>query len=203
MSNFSFSHSLFKRLLLQTHKNEGLVGKGLTHFHTIPHFDALKVYSCRNIVRKGEIACNKQFLLFSQHSLPYMVIIFHFKCTLKCRLQFILIWTSLKFCCLVMGQGCKSKCCSNGLPDRAQVISWQGYLKIRTLTSSCQSLVTRTIIDARFRSLPVGLWYQPQYWQICVQFFGSGLCQIVVDKVPSSSLHKEPIDVTSVFRGFF
>ena len=41
-----------------------------------------------NIVRKGEIACNKQFLLFSQCFLPYMTLIFHFKCTLKCRLQF-------------------------------------------------------------------------------------------------------------------
>ena len=36
-----------------------------------------------NIVRKAEIACNKQFLLFSQGFLPYMVLIFHFKCTLK------------------------------------------------------------------------------------------------------------------------
>ena len=29
-----------------------------------------------NIVRKGEIACNKQFLLFSQCFLPYMALIF-------------------------------------------------------------------------------------------------------------------------------
>ena len=29
-SNFSFSHSVFKRLVLQTHKNQGLFGKGLT-----------------------------------------------------------------------------------------------------------------------------------------------------------------------------
>ena len=28
-SNFSFSHSVFKRLVLQTHKNQGLFGKGL------------------------------------------------------------------------------------------------------------------------------------------------------------------------------
>ena len=55
------------------------------------------------IVRKGEIACIKQFLLFSQCFLPYMILIFHFKCTLKCCLQFVSIWTSLKFCRLVMG----------------------------------------------------------------------------------------------------
>ena len=37
-----------------------------------------------NIVRKGEIACNNLFLLFSVCFLPY---IFHFRCTLKCCLQ--------------------------------------------------------------------------------------------------------------------
>ena len=34
-----------------------------------------------NIVWKGEIACNKQFLLFSQCFLSYIALIFHFKCT--------------------------------------------------------------------------------------------------------------------------
>ena len=29
ISNFSFSHDAFKRLVLQTHKNQGLFGKGL------------------------------------------------------------------------------------------------------------------------------------------------------------------------------
>ena len=33
-SNFSFSHSVFKRLVLQTRKNQGLFGKGLTHYQT-------------------------------------------------------------------------------------------------------------------------------------------------------------------------
>ena len=36
--------------------------------------------------KKGEIAYNKQFLRFSQCFLPCMVLIFYFKCTLKCRL---------------------------------------------------------------------------------------------------------------------
>ena len=45
-------------------------GNGLTHYHTMPHFDALKIFSCGNIVRKGEIACNKQFLPFSQCFYP-------------------------------------------------------------------------------------------------------------------------------------
>ena len=55
-----------------------------------------------NIVRKREIACNKQFLLLSQCFLSHMVLIFHFKCILKCHLQFVSIWTSLKFCHLVL-----------------------------------------------------------------------------------------------------
>ena len=37
-----------------------------------------------NIERKGEIACNKQFLLFSQCFLPYLALTFYFKCFLKC-----------------------------------------------------------------------------------------------------------------------
>ena len=69
----------------------------------MPHFDALKIYSCGKIVRKGEIACNKQFLLFLQCFLPFMALIFHFKYTLKCRLQFVSIWTSLQLCRLLMG----------------------------------------------------------------------------------------------------
>ena len=56
-----------------------------------------------NIVRKGEIACNKQFLLFLQCFLHYRALILRFKCTLKFRLQVVSIWTSLKSCCLVMG----------------------------------------------------------------------------------------------------
>ena len=37
-----------------------------------------------NIVRKGEIACDKQFILFLQCFLSCMTLIFHFKWTLEC-----------------------------------------------------------------------------------------------------------------------
>ena len=33
-----------------------------------------------------------------------MVLIFYPKCTSKCHLQFVSVWTSLKFCCLVMSE---------------------------------------------------------------------------------------------------
>ena len=63
---------------------------GLTHYHTIPHFDVPKIcIAVENIARKGEIACYKQFLLFPQRFPPCMVLIFYFKCTLKYRLQFV------------------------------------------------------------------------------------------------------------------
>ena len=53
----------------------------LIHYHTILHFDTLKIYSCGKHYEKGEIACNKLFLLFSQCFLTYMALIFHLKCT--------------------------------------------------------------------------------------------------------------------------
>ena len=53
-------------------------------------------------MKRGEIAYFKQFLIFSSF-LPYMALIFHLKCTLKCRRRFVSTWTSLKFYHLVMG----------------------------------------------------------------------------------------------------
>ena len=51
-------------------------------FHPLPHnttFWHTKAFiAVETFVRKGEIACNKQFFLFSQCFLPYMELIFHF-----------------------------------------------------------------------------------------------------------------------------
>ena len=55
------------------------------------------LFRVENIVRKGEIACYKQFLLFSQcFCTLYGTFFFfvYFKCILKC-LQSVSIWTSL------------------------------------------------------------------------------------------------------------
>ena len=51
-SNFSLSHSVFKRLVLQTCKNQGLFGKGLTYYHTMPHFDTLQICNCEKHCEK-------------------------------------------------------------------------------------------------------------------------------------------------------
>ena len=82
-NNFFFSHRVFKILVQQTRINQGLFGKGLTHYHTMHILTHQRYVAVENILRKGEIACNRQFLLFSQCFLHYMALIFHFKCTLK------------------------------------------------------------------------------------------------------------------------
>ena len=52
---------------------------------------------------------NEKLLVTSNYSFShnmfyqYIAHIFHFKRTFKYCLQFVSIWTSLKFCCLVMG----------------------------------------------------------------------------------------------------
>ena len=58
MSNFSFSHSVFKRLVLQTRKNQGLFGKGLTlsQKNLSYVFTGLQYKSFENSVAEGETA---------------------------------------------------------------------------------------------------------------------------------------------------
>ena len=83
-SNFSFSHSVFKRLVLQTPENLGLVGKGLKPFSKQQILDSSKLEDfadesfnfdessrkfskkVENTVGKGEIARHEQLLLFPQ-----------------------------------------------------------------------------------------------------------------------------------------
>ena len=90
LENYSFTSikETHKMPLITLHCSRSRDSKRpFTHYQ--PHFDAIKTYSCQKHGEKGEIACNKQFLLFSQCFLPCMALIFHFKCTLKCRLQFV------------------------------------------------------------------------------------------------------------------
>ena len=80
-----------KRLLLQTCKNKGLFGKGLriheNYCLTINLTLGKKPFE--NIVGKEDNSGDKHFLLFSEYCLPYMALIFHFRYTLKCCLQFV------------------------------------------------------------------------------------------------------------------
>ena len=65
-----FFHSVFKRLALHTHKNQGLFGKGLILSQIRPGFYMSAIQVFENTVGKGEIACNEQFLFFLQCFLP-------------------------------------------------------------------------------------------------------------------------------------
>ena len=47
-------------------------------------------------MRKGEIACNEEFLLFSQCFLPYMTLIFHFKYTFTLSQSIIFYSSKMK-----------------------------------------------------------------------------------------------------------
>ena len=109
-----------------------------------------------NIVRKGEIACIKQFLHFSQCFLPYVVLIFHFKCTLKCCLRFVSIWTSLKFRRHVMGQIClfygrkhqgkKRKCwLTSGKEEKMLVISSFSHNVFKASSSGSPNPIAQSV----------------------------------------------------------
>ena len=86
-SNFSFSHNVFKRLVLQTCKNQGFLGKGLTgkkRLNSLPKDKFLYgskfaddnsntvltmefvFYRIKNIVGEGENVGYQHFLLFPQ-----------------------------------------------------------------------------------------------------------------------------------------
>ena len=67
------------------------------------HFDALMIHSCGKYCEKRRNclweAISPFLTVFSSLYATY----FSFECTLKCRLQFVSIWTSVKLCRLVMG----------------------------------------------------------------------------------------------------
>ena len=74
----------------------------LTQYHTIPHFDALKIYSCGKHCEKRKNCLLQAISPFLTMFSTLYGMIFHFKCTLKCCPQFVSVWTSLKFCHLEM-----------------------------------------------------------------------------------------------------
>ena len=74
----------------------------LTHYHTIPTFDDLRKKPLENIEGKGENAGDQHFLLFPQCFLLFTKQISNFQSLLFCCLQMLSIWTSPKYCRLVM-----------------------------------------------------------------------------------------------------
>ena len=64
--SFSFSYSVFKRLVSQGRQKVSLCGSGLSLSYTSPGFYVSPYKSFENTVGKGEIARDEQFLLFPQ-----------------------------------------------------------------------------------------------------------------------------------------
>ena len=125
-----------------------------------------------NIVRKKEIACNKRFLLFSQCFLPYMVLIFHFKCTLICHLQFVSIWTCLEYFLLLMGYQ-HSTFQFKPFPNKAQLVFT--FLLYNTFKNTWEK--EKLLIISNF-SLPQSVFYPfGEFSAIIIKF------EIVICKV--------------------
>ena len=87
-SNFFFSHSVFKRLVQQTHKNQGLFGKGLIGFSSgvwLSHERALQSLSVVLVKHRKYLTLfqTTNFRLFQNESL--------------CSQQFQIWWNGRKF----------------------------------------------------------------------------------------------------------
>ena len=99
-ANITVSVALFIGIIMT---GKSFFSVALTHYHTTPHFDALKIYLAL------EQHCEKRRNCLKQVISPFLTMFstlydsYYSKCTLKCRLQFLSGWTSLKFCRLVTG----------------------------------------------------------------------------------------------------
>ena len=72
-NSFSLEESEIRRLT---------TGQGtLTHYHTILHFDALKIYSCGKDCEKRRNCLTQAISPFSQCFLHYLAFVFQLKCT--------------------------------------------------------------------------------------------------------------------------
>ena len=64
-SNFSFSHSVFKRPVLQTRKNQGLFGKGLNVSSIYTHFNTMKKKTLwKTLLKKMKLLKMSNFTYF-------------------------------------------------------------------------------------------------------------------------------------------
>ena len=95
-SNFSFSHSVFKRPVLQTRKNQGLFGKGLkVHF---VYSQGMAYLEERGIVHRDLAARNVLGKFVSKCFQRYITSFFQLVCR-PFLLYFQLGFNPLYFCC--------------------------------------------------------------------------------------------------------
>ena len=87
---------LIKLSVLQRHKNHVLQTR-YNSFPNKPLFLRAYIISLSKTLGKGEIAPNKQFLLYPQHFLPLWRIFHHFHQICNCKLQTLSVRDSLEF----------------------------------------------------------------------------------------------------------
>ena len=95
---FRFGHVGNIDIFYRVENTHCISSKALTLSHTsLGFYVSAVLISFENNVGKGEIACNKQFLLFPQCFLPIWNTFYHFHKIWFCRLQTLSVWNSLKF----------------------------------------------------------------------------------------------------------
>ena len=103
-----YLHNKYYIMLLNVNRNICVIlifiriGEGLTHSHTMTPFDAQGNKPFENTVGKGEIARNKQFLLFPVFS-THLDNFLPFSSNLKLSSANSFSLEESKICCLVIG----------------------------------------------------------------------------------------------------
>ena len=70
----------------------------------MPHFDTLNyIQLWKTLLEKEKLLVTSNFSFSHNVFYPIWQLFFILKALLKCRLQFVSVWTSLEFCRLVMG----------------------------------------------------------------------------------------------------
>ena len=101
-SNFSFSHSVFKRIVSKGRQKVSLFGKGLSLYHTIPTFNDLQKEAFWKHCRKRRKCWLPAFFSFSHNVFyPSQNKFKFFSHIYLCCMQILSVWTSLTFCRLV------------------------------------------------------------------------------------------------------
>ena len=96
MSNFCFSHSVFKRLVLQTRKNQGLFGKGLTHYSIDTHLDASIRQLLKTLWEKEKLLVTSNFSFSNNVFYSVIYLCHHFSIFLTSYLYLLQNLKSLK-----------------------------------------------------------------------------------------------------------
>ena len=120
-SNFSFFHSVFKRLISQGCQKVLLCGNGLTHYHTILTFNAPEKQAFLKTLWEKEKMLVPSISSFSHNIIYLSRYKFQFFSHFHSCLQMLSIWTSLKVDKFLLFPQC--------FPSYEILGSWNKWLK--------------------------------------------------------------------------